>query len=244
MTFLLYFLTQTRNSKKQQGRFHGGPLPDELRQSLRRYLKDGIAQIVADGTFDDANRSYAAVALGRIGDADDLADLRGLIDPDIQRQPARGGSTDYSNWFVLALQWLDVPGVDAILIDLLREAKYERSAAHGLLRLAMPADRQKTGFGSNRTDYQAIWSARTGDRTGIEEVRAERYAQAIKQRIAELTDERSKAANPDLYLGRLKALAVLVAMLDGRGHADLVMDILALPGKWDDWDRMNGVKAL
>jgi len=219
-------------------------LPDELRQSLRRYLKDGIAKIVADATFDDANRSYAAVTLGRIGDAEDLADLRGLIDADIQRQPTRGGSTDYSNWFVLALQWLDAPGTEAILIDLLRQAKYERSAAHGLLRLATPADRQKMGFGSNRTDYEAIWSARAGNRTGIDEARAKRYAQAIKQRIAELTDERSKAANPDQYLGRLKGLAVLVAMLDGRGQADLVMNILALPGKWDDWDRMNGVKAL
>jgi hypothetical protein len=208
-------------------------LSEPLRQSLRCYLKDGISKILADDLFDDATRSHAAIALARIGDPEDLADVRRLIDADILRQSARSGGVTYSNWYVQALLWLNVPDVDATLIQLLREPKYERDASHGLLRLTVPPNREQPWLG-NRTDFEAIWSARKGKRPlGFDEERARQYAQAIKQRISELRQESANAANPQHYAIRLKDLAFLLGVLDGRKSADVVIETLTAPSQWD-----------
>lgn len=220
-------------------------LSDASRRSLRRYLKDGTSKLLADDLFDDATRAHTAIALARVGNTDDLADLRKLIDADIQRQRPRGNATNYSNWYVQALLAAEAPGVDAVLIDLLCKQKYEDQAAHGLLQLAVPPDQRKNWPGINKADYEAVWLARAGTRPpGFDEVRAKRYAQAINQRISALKEERANTANPDAFTGRLKSLAFALAKLDGRDSADVVLEILALPGNWDDFVRMNGVKAL
>jgi hypothetical protein len=219
-------------------------LSDPLRQSLRRYLKDGISKLLSENLLDDATRSHAALTLARIGDAEDLADLRMLIDADVARQNASGSRMTYSNWYVEALLCLDAPDVDATLIELLHEPKYEREASRGLLRLAVPPNREAAWLG-NRTDFEAIWSAREGKRPpGFDEARAKRYAQAIKLRISELKQESATAANPLHYAIRLKDLAVLLAVLDGRDSADFVIETLTPPGHWDAYARMNGVRAL
>ena len=219
-------------------------LPEPLRQSLRRHLKEGISQILSGDVFDDSTRSHAAIALARFGDAEDLADLRKLIGADIVRQDARSSGTTYSNWYVQALLSLDAPDVDATLIELLREPKYERDASRGLLRLAAPPNAERPWLG-NRTDFEAIWSAREGKRPpGFDEARASRYARAIKQRIAELKEESATAANTQHYAIRLKDLAVLLAALDGRASADFVIETLTPPNTWDAYARMSGVRAL
>jgi hypothetical protein len=220
-------------------------LPDALRQSLRRYLKDGISKLLADDLLDDTTRAHTAIALARVGETEDLADLRRLIEADVQRHKARGNATNYSNWYVRALSMLEAEGVDALLIDLLCEQKYEDQAAHGLLQLVVAPELQKTWPGNNKADYEAIWSARTGTPPpGFDEGRAKRYAQAIKRRILELNDERARAAKPDHFSARLKSLAFPLAKLDGRDSADLVLEILALPGRWDGFVSKNGVRAL
>jgi hypothetical protein len=219
-------------------------LPEPLRQSLRRYLKDGISQILSGNLFDDAARSHAAIALARIGDPDDLSDLRRLIDADVVRQNAQSGGTTYSNWYVEALLALDAPDVDATLLELLREPKYERDVSRALLRLAVPPNTERPWLG-NRTDFDAIWLASEGKRPpGFDGQRANRYAQAIKQRISELRVESAAAANPQHYLFRLKDLAVLLAALDGRASADFVVETLTPQSQWDAYARMNGVRAL
>ena len=219
-------------------------LPEPLRQSLRRYLKEGISEILSNNLFDDSTRSHTAIALARLGDAEDLADLRRLIDADIVRQNSRSSGTTFSNWYIEALLSLEAPDVDATLIELLREPKYEREASRGLLRLAAPPNRENLLLG-NRTDFEAIWSAREGKRPpGFNEARAKRYAQAIKQRISELKQESATAANAQHYAIRLKDLAVLLAVLDGRESADFVIETLTPPSQWDAYARMNGIRAL
>jgi hypothetical protein len=219
-------------------------LPEPLRQSLRRYLKESISKILSGDLFDDSTRSHAAIALARFGDPEDLADLRRLIDADIVRQNTRSNRTTYSNWYVQALLSLDAPDVDVALLELLREPKYERDASRGLLRLAASPNAERPWLG-NRTDFEAIWSARDGTRpTGFDEVRANRYARAIKQRISELKEESAMAENAQHYAIRLKDLAVLLAALDGRDSADFVIEILTPPSPWDAYVRMNGVRAL
>jgi hypothetical protein len=217
---------------------------EPLRQPLRGYLKAGISKLLADDLFDDSTRSQAAIALARVGDPEDLVDMRGLIDADIARHNARSGGITYSNWYVEALLWLDVPDVDATLIELLREPRYEHDASRGLLRLATSPNRETPWLG-HTTDFEAIWSARAGALpSGFDDARAKRYAEAIKQRIFELKEESAKAANPLHYVIRLKDLAVLLAVLDGRESANLVIETLTLSSQWDAHARMNGVKAL
>jgi hypothetical protein len=219
-------------------------MPAPLRQSVRSYLNDGIAQLLADNLFDDSTRANAAIALARIGVTEDLADLRRLIEADIQRQKARPNATNYSNWYVRALLWLNTPDIDAALAELLQEDRYQSEAARGLLELALPPNRTKPFFG-NTTNYGAIWLARTGaSPPGFDAVRAKRYAQAIKQRITGLKQESASAANPQYVTLRIKDLAVLLAALDGRDSADFVIEALALPAQWDAYPRMNGIRAL
>jgi hypothetical protein len=218
-------------------------LPDTSRQPLRRYLKQGLSELLSANLFDDATRSYAAIALARIGDTEDLADLCRLIDADIARQNAGGGGTTYSNWYVEALLCLEAPDVDTTLIRLLREPKYERDASRGLLRLAAPPNRENLWLGS-RTDFEAIWLAREGTRQpGFDATRANRYALAIKQRMSELKEESAAAATAQIA-HRLKDLAVLLAVLDGQASADCVIETLAPPSHWDAHPRMNGIRAL
>jgi NACHT conflict system protein len=219
-------------------------LPEPLRQSLRRYLKEGISQILSGNLFDDSSRAHVAITLATIGDAEDLEDLRRLIDADIVRQNARSSGSTYSNWYVDALLCFDVPDVDATLVELLREPTYERWASHGLLRLAAPPNRESPWLGS-RTDFEAIWSAREGKRSlGFNQARAERYARAIKQRISELRVESAMAANPQHYAIRVRDLAVLLAVLGGQDSTDFVIETLTPPSHWDAHARMNGIRAL
>jgi len=165
-----------------------------------------------------------------------------MIDADITAPTGRFGSTNYSNWYVRAVLWLNAPSTDATLIALLRQDKYFIDAARGLLELAVPPNREKP-FVGNTANFEAIWAARAGARPpGFDPIGAKRYAEAIKQRITALKKE--NGANPQAF--RIKDLAVIVAVLDGRDSADFVIDALALPGQsgWDAHARMNGIRAL
>lgn len=219
-------------------------IPDPLRQSLRRYLKDGIEKLLTRDLFDDATRSHAAIALARIGDPEDLADLRRIIDADIARYRAKPNPTTYANWFLQALLMLDAPGTDVVLTDLLREQKYEDWAARSLLRLAFPTSLNNPWLG-NAMNFDAIWEARAGARPpSFDAKRAKRHAQALTQRIEILKHESSSAVNAQHYAGRIKGLAVLLAAFDGRDSANFVIDALTLPSKWDAYQRMMGIRAL
>jgi hypothetical protein len=219
-------------------------LPDTLRQTLRSYFKLGISNFLAADLFSDDTRAHVAIALARVGEPEDLTELRRLIDADLERVRPASNRTSYSNWFVEALLGLESPDVDAVLIELLREQKYEVQATSGLLQRLMPWNSQKPWLG-NTTDYEGIWKARAGARwPDFDAERAKHYAQAIKRRISELVDERPKASQPEQITGRLKGLALALAKLDGKDNADLVLEIMALPGQWDGFVRMNAVKAL
>jgi hypothetical protein len=220
-------------------------ISEPLRQSLRRYLKEGISRLLADDLFEDSTRSNVAIALARLGDPEDLADLRRIIDADIYRQKAKPSSSSYVNWFIQALLMLDAAGTDIALIDLLHEQKYEEWAARGLFQLVMPPNPSKPWLG-NTTNFEAIWAARAGARPpGFDPPRAKRYAQALKQRIAELKEESAGIAKPERHLGRMKGLAVLLAALDGRDSASVVIETLTPPpSQWDAFARMNGIRAL
>jgi hypothetical protein len=215
-------------------------LPAALRDLLRRYLKDGISEVLVRDLLDDGTRSEAAIALGRIGDPEDLVDLEKMIEADIGRANGKLARTSYANWYRFAVTWLDAPNADATFIALLRDENYMLEAARGLFELAMPLRRRGITM-----DFEEIWKARGGMRPqGFDAKRAKRYAEAIKERIAELKQEAAASGAPRYATGRAKELAVLLAALDGGDSGDVVIEALSLPGERDAYPRMNGIRAL
>ncbi len=239
-----------------------GHLRDDLnsddRQKLRAYLKGGIESVMQEDDFFGALKMNLAAALGRIGDAEDMPELWRLIQADLLRERsgraarlagerssrAEGGVARCTNWYVGAVATLDPARADDILMSLLWEPEYEDDAAAGLVRLVVQ-ERSATAGLSRKVNYEAVWKARAGaDAEALEQERRARYASELKRRIAALRDERAASPTPDAYNGRLKQLAARIAALDGVASTTLVLELMALPGKFDEWVRITALEVL
>jgi len=131
-----------------------GQLDEDLRQKLRRYLKDGLTVALAQDDFGGQLKAEAAIALAQVGEPADLPDLERLIAADIERvrrgraarlghqrgAMANGAATTWSTWYVRALVWLDPQNAESTLLALLSEPEYEQDAAQALVQIAR-ADR-------------------------------------------------------------------------------------------------------
>jgi hypothetical protein len=233
-------------------------LQDDLRQSLRRYLKNGLNFALRQDDFSGELKAHLASVLARIGDPEDMPDLAQLIKADIERvrkgraawvrgertELANGGIMNYANWHVRALTSLDSESAEAVLLDVLNEPEYESEAASALVRLARTKSKEEL-FTFKPKDYSIVWEARAGRRPNeFDEERRRRYAVAIKQRINSLLDERARTTQRDINDGRLKGLAKILATLDGHESAELILHIMAFPGKWDGWVRVDALASL
>jgi hypothetical protein len=236
-----------------------GQLREELRQGIRRYLKDGISFALSQDDFGGGLKAEVAIALARIGEPEDMSDLERLVRADIERvrggraarvrgersAAADGAVMSWSTWHVRALMWLDIERAEEVLLTLLSEFEYEQDASAALVRMARTQTTSRLEFSLDRLDYSIVWDRRQGrPPTGLDDGRRRRYATAIRQRMAAIMEARSGSDDPDSFNGRLKGLAANIAALDGRGSADFVMEILALPGNWDGWTRVGAMEAL
>jgi len=233
-------------------------MAEEYRLLLRKYLKGGVSFALSQDDFNGHLKAHLALALGRIGDPEDMDDLYRLVQADIERRRrgiaarlrgergplADGGIMAWSNWYVRAIVWLDAQGGEDVLLRLLSEPEYEEDTVRELIQLAKIPSTEKQPF-FRRPDYSAVWEARAGRRPSeFDQNRRSRYTAAIKERISAIRDDRAKSNNPDSFNGRLKQLAKSVAFLDGRDSAEYVMEIMALPGQWDHWTRVDALEAL
>ena len=98
-------------------------------------------------------------------------------------------------------------------------------------------------------DFSFVWKARSGEsevKFG-EPLRTE-VAQLISRRIDALQSERVTAEYPEDFDHRLRALANVLAELDGRASAGLILEILNMPGTgkylYSGWSRIHGLEAL
>lgn len=234
------------------------PLQDDLRESLRRYLKNGLNFTLNQDDFSGEMKAHLASALARVGKPEDIADLAQLIKADIERdrkgraarlrgertELANGGMMSYANWHVRALTSLDSESAEIVLLDVLNEPEYESEAASALVRLARTKSTEEP-FSFKPIDYNIVWEARAGRRPNeFDEERRRRYAAAIRQRINTLLDERATTAQRDTNDIRLKGLAKILATLDGYDSAELILHIMAFPGKWDGWGRVDALTSL
>lgn len=235
-----------------------GQLPDDIRQTLRTYLKGGLLFVLSQDDFNGSLKSELATALARVGDPEDMGDLNKLIQADIERMrkgreawrkgdrgPIGNGATMcWSNWHVRAVECLDSQGAENIFLRILCEQEYERDVAGALIRLAR-INNSEVQHVFKKKDYRILWDARSGRlKSNFDEDRRCRYASAIKQRIIAIKEQRSQTDNPDLLNGRLKMLASFIATLDSHKSLDLVMEIMALPGEWDGYTRVEALEAL
>lgn len=233
-------------------------LPEDMRQALRAYLKRGLSFVLSQDDFNGSLKSELATALARVGDPEDMDDLDKLIQADIKRMregreawrkgdrgPIGNGATmSWSNWHVRAVECLDSQGTENIFLRILCEQEYERDVTGALIRLAR-INNSEAQHVFKKKDYRILWDARSGcPKSNFDEERRCRYANAIKERIIAIKEQRSKSDKPDSFNGRLKMLASFMAILDSHDSSDFVMEIMALPGEWDGYTRVESLEAL
>lgn len=225
---------------------------DDLKAHLRTYLKSSIEVVLRQDDFNGEEKANLASSIAQVGKPEDMADLVRLIRADIKRmrcgRAARaagdhgslgnGGSMSYAGWHIAAVMLLDSAGAEQVVIDLLPVPEYRSEAAAAMARDFVP----KSERSFDRTfRYDLMWAAREG-RTPPpgDDQRRTRFAAALDAEIKRLREQ-----NQDGKPGAgLKELAKALAAIDGRGSASAVLDVIAMPGQWDQYTCLDAAERL
>ena len=144
----------------------------------------------------------------------------------------------YAGWHTASVMHLDPAGAEQVLIDLLSEPEYLSDAAAALARDFVPT-RERSLHRKFRRDL--MWATREGRVTPpSDDQRRQRIAAALNaeiKRLREQTQDGKPAAG-------LKELAKALAAIDGRGSASAVLDVIAMPGQWDQCTRLDAAERL
>ncbi len=231
-------------------------LDPDLRQMIRKYLIDGESFVLSEKDYDGSLKADFATSLSRVGNEEDIDVLRRMISADIQRcregravwikgdrTPfGNGGICSSSGWHIQALICLNRSVADKVIVDLLNEPEYECDCATALIELATIEQKPHAHFGF-RINYNEIWEARTGKISGrFNEERRKEYASALRDRICHLLDPSKSNGERSAY--NIKKLGHALAVLDPKESSDLVIKVMLLPGKWDDWCRAQALESL
>ena len=94
-------------------------------------------------------------------------------------------------------------------------------------------------------EFKKIGKARAGepDDTFVEERRG-RFTDAILAQIERVKVEREAATDKRGFDQRLRLLAGALAALDGQRSAKLILELMELPGRWDNWTRVGAFESL
>jgi len=225
---------------------------DDLKARLRAYLKGSVDLVLRQDDFNGEEKANLASSIAQVGKPEDMADLVTLIRSDIKRmrrgQAARaagdhgplgnGGYVSYAGWLITAVMHLDPDGAEQVLINLLPEPEYLSYTAAAMARNFV----QKSEHSFNQTfRYDLMWAAREGrtPTTGDDQQRT-RFVAALNAEIKRLR-EQSQDGKP---AAGLKELAKALAAIDGRGSAAVVVDVIAMPGQWDQYIRLDAAERL
>ncbi|MDO8267792.1 MAG: hypothetical protein Q7T32_08155 [Moraxellaceae bacterium] len=225
---------------------------DDLKARLRSYLKSSVDVVLRQDDINGEEKATLALSIAQVGKPEDMADLVRLIHADIERvrrgRAARaagdrgplgnGGTMSYAGWHIAAIMHLDATGAEQVLIDLLPEPEYRSEAAAAMARDFVP----KSERSFDRTlRYDLMWAAREG-RTpppGDDQQRT-RAAAAINAEIKRL-QEQNQDGKP---AAGLKELGKALAAIDGRGCAPAVLDVIGMPGQWDQSPCLDAAERL
>jgi hypothetical protein len=144
----------------------------------------------------------------------------------------------YAGWHIAALMHLDAAGNEQVLIDLLSEPEYVSDVAVAMARDFVPKPERSL----DRTfRYDLMWAARDGrvPPAGNDQRRT-LFASALNVEIRRLRGQ----LQDGMPAPGLKELAKALAAVDGRGSAVAVLDVVALPGQWDQYTRLEAAERL
>ena len=137
-------------------------------------------------------------------------------------------------WYIQAILLMAEVEAKDLLVRLLSEPEYESDAAWGLFQLARGG---LVSFGV----WPRFWPMRNKDFSLISKIRLGQaeveFSEPLRTEVALLVKkhmegritERAASEHPSSYDLRLKELAVVLAELDGKASANLVLDILSVP---------------
>ena len=224
----------------------------DLKARLRAYLKDSVNLVLSQDDFNGKEKANLASSIAQVGEPEDMEDLLTLIRADIERVSSsraahaagdhgplgNGGIFSYSRWHIAAVIHLDPVGAEQVLIDLLPEPEYRIDAAAAMTRDFVP---KQEGSFDKTFRYDLMWAAREGITTPLgNDQRRTRFVAALKAEIKRLREQ-----NEDGESARgLKELANALAVIDGRGSSEVVLDVIAMPGQWDQYTRLCAAERL
>ena len=225
---------------------------DDLKARLRAYLKSSVDLVLRQDDFNGEEKANLASSIAQVGEPEDMVDLMILVHSDIERmhrgRAARaagdrgpvgnGGSMSYACWHLAAVMHLDPAGADQVLIDFLREPEYRTDAAAAMALDYVP--KPERSFDTTFR-YDLTWTARKG-RTppSGNDQRRTRFAAALNAEIERLREQNEEGQSAVL----LKQLARALAAIDGHGSAAVVLDVIAMPGQWDQYTRLDATERL
>lgn len=252
----LSVITRVFSSVARQGPGPLDALDPTLRESLRAYLKGAIQFVLQQDDFSGEVKANVGSVLASVGTPEDMREMRELIHADIERvrrgraaraqgdrgKRGNGGSMSYANWHVRSLVKLDPINSQAVLLELLNEPEYERDVAAEFVRQVQPPPTPNAPF--QKVRYERIWEARAGHREEPNKERRACYAATLRSRIETLLKEHAAAVQKRPVEFRLRILGHALAIIDGRGSADLVFKVMSMPDDWDNYSRVEAFEAL
>ena len=225
---------------------------DRLKARLREYLTGSVELLLRQDDFAGGEKADLSSSIAQVGEAEDMRHLLALVRADIDRMrrgraaaiagdhgPLRAGARmSYARWHIAALMHLDVAAAEHVVIDLLNEPEYRTDAAAAMAQQYVPKSERPFGM---LLRYDLIWAARqrSPPLSGEAPTRA-RFAGAIRAEINRLREQ-----NPDAQSAtHMKQLAVGLAAIDGRDSAGEVLDVIAVPGHYDEHTRLDAAERL
>ena len=225
---------------------------DDLKARLRAYLKSSVNLVLRQDDFNGEEKAKLASSIAQVGKPEDMADLVTLIRADIERMRrggaaqaagdhgplGNGGSVRYASWHIAAVMHLDPAGAEQVLIDLLPEPVYLSYAAAAMARDFVP---KPEGSFDRKFRYDLMWAAREGHTPPFgDDQRRTRFAAILNAEIKRLR-EQNQDGEP---AAGLKEFANALAAIDGHGSAAAVFDVIAMPGQWDQYTRLEAAERL
>ena len=223
---------------------------DDLKARLRAYLKGSVDLVLRQDDFDGIDKANLSSSIAQIGEPEDVPELVTLIRADIERlrrgRAAAGdrgpvgnrASMTHAHWHIFAVMHLDPAGAEQVLIDLLPEPEYRTEAAAAMAREYLPKPERSfdTAF-----RYELMWAARVRPTlpSGKDPTRS-RFAAALKAEIRRLREQNRDGESAAV----MKKLAAALAAVDGRRSAAEVLEVIAMPGQWDEYTRLVAAERL
>ena len=223
-----------------------------LKEQLRAYFKGSIGLVLGQDDFKGEEKANLASSISQVGEPEDMADLMTLIRSDIGRVRrgwaalaagdhwplGNGCRITYAGRHIAGIMQLDPAGAEQVLIDLLPEPEYRSEVAGAMARNFMPKTERSFG---RQFRYDLMWAAREGDSPSFgDNQRRTRFVAALKNEIEHLREQ----AEDVNRTGHLKMLANALAVIDGPVSAELVIDIISIPGQWDEYICLAAARRL